>query len=310
MIDARSLARALGGDVTSRDTVSAPGPGHSRKDRSLSIRLDSKAPDGFVIHSHSGDDWAACRDHVRERLGLPNWRPGQKRVTAKPRHCTDGGDHGGDRVVPDARALEVWHAARDPRGTVVEAYLRSRGLELPQEAAHQAIRFHPACPFGGNFVPAMICLVRNVLTNSEQAIHRTALTSDGQKCNGLGGNGRLSWGPTKGGAIKLTPDEDVTTCLGVGEGIETTLSLQHAAEFGRSPVWCLISSEGIRQLPALPRIECLWIATDHEEAGTKAAQAAAERWSQAGKEVFLVKANNPDSDLNDLVQTNVGPRQI
>src|SRR5262245_35280269 len=76
MIDARSLARALGGEVTGRDAVSAPGPGHSRKDRSLSIRIDPTAPDGFLLFSHANDDWRTCRDYVRDRLGLPRWEPG------------------------------------------------------------------------------------------------------------------------------------------------------------------------------------------------------------------------------------------
>jgi AAA domain len=49
------------------------------------------------------------------------------------------------------------------------------------------------------------------------------------------GHDRLSPGPIAGGAIKLTPDNDVTTCLGIGEGLGSTLSLQLAQEFGTSP---------------------------------------------------------------------------
>ena len=54
--DVRAAARALGGDISGRDGVVCPGPGHSRQDRSLSVRLDSTAPDGFVVHSFAGDD--------------------------------------------------------------------------------------------------------------------------------------------------------------------------------------------------------------------------------------------------------------
>jgi hypothetical protein len=49
-IDPRNLASALGGEV-SGDQIRAPGPGHSKEDRSLSVKLDSGAPDGFVVHS-------------------------------------------------------------------------------------------------------------------------------------------------------------------------------------------------------------------------------------------------------------------
>src|SRR4051794_26362774 len=119
--------------------------------------------------------------------------------------------------------------------TPVEIYLRSRGLTLPPEAVGESVKYDPACPFAGARTPAMVCLVRNIITNEPQAIHRTALSLDGRKVR-VGGHDRLSLGPIAGGAIKITPDEDVTTCLGVGEGIETTLSLRNLPEFGRSPV--------------------------------------------------------------------------
>jgi len=75
MISIRQIAHALGGQVAGRDTVLAPGPGHSRRDRWLAVLLDPSAPDGFLVHSHAGDDWRDCRDYVRQRLGLPAWQP-------------------------------------------------------------------------------------------------------------------------------------------------------------------------------------------------------------------------------------------
>ena len=68
------LASATGGEV-SAGQVLAPGPGHKPHDRSLSIKPSVLAPDGFIVYSHAGDDVNQCRDHVRERLGLPTWRP-------------------------------------------------------------------------------------------------------------------------------------------------------------------------------------------------------------------------------------------
>jgi hypothetical protein len=56
-----------------------PGPGHSAKDRSLAVKLDCAAPDGFVTHSFAGDDPTVCRDYVREKLGLPQFEPKKKR---------------------------------------------------------------------------------------------------------------------------------------------------------------------------------------------------------------------------------------
>ena len=72
--DLQSLARALGGAV-SNGQVLAPGPGHSAADRSLAVKPDPRAPDGFLTHSFAGDDSVACRDYVRSKCGLPAFRP-------------------------------------------------------------------------------------------------------------------------------------------------------------------------------------------------------------------------------------------
>jgi putative DNA primase/helicase len=84
MIDTRAIAAALGGQVTGTNTILCPGPGHSPRDRSLAVRLDPRAPDGFLVFSHCGDDWKDCRDHVRQRLGLPEWQPGDGRQRRVP----------------------------------------------------------------------------------------------------------------------------------------------------------------------------------------------------------------------------------
>jgi hypothetical protein len=72
------IAELLGGEV-SGSQVLCPGPGHSVADRSLSIKPDSAAPDGFIVNSFAGDDAIACRDYVRERLGLPEFEAAKKR---------------------------------------------------------------------------------------------------------------------------------------------------------------------------------------------------------------------------------------
>jgi AAA domain len=84
--DVRAAARALGGDISGRDGVVCPGPGHSRHDRSLSVRFDPNARDGFVVHSFAGDDPMICKDHVRERLGIEPFKTNGKLTesAAKP----------------------------------------------------------------------------------------------------------------------------------------------------------------------------------------------------------------------------------
>lgn len=147
----------------------------------------------------------------------------------------------------------------------------------------------------------MVALVRNVVTNEPQAIHRTALDHEGQKVE-ANGKDRLALGSIRGGAVKLTPDEEFTTCLGIGEGIETTLSLRRLPEFGASPVWSVLNAGGITSFPVLPGIECLWIAVDDDPAGRGASELCADRWHRAGREVFLVKSKTLGHDLNDVVR--------
>ena len=69
--DIARIAELLGGDVQGGQVL-CPGPGHSSPtDRSLSVKPDPADREGFLTHSFAGDDWQACRDHVRKKLGLP-----------------------------------------------------------------------------------------------------------------------------------------------------------------------------------------------------------------------------------------------
>jgi hypothetical protein len=83
--DVRAAARALGGEISGRDGVVCPGPGHSRQDRSLSVKFDANAPDGFVVNSFANDDPIVCKDHVSERLGLEAFKPnGRANAASQP----------------------------------------------------------------------------------------------------------------------------------------------------------------------------------------------------------------------------------
>ena len=282
VIDTRMLARLLDGDVAGRTKVLCPGPGHSRRDRSLQVTLTDDHDDGFLVHSFAKDDWRDCRDYVRERLGMGTWRPAERRTR---RHVIEQ-PHPNNQL-----ALAIWKEAVSAHGTPVERYLTSRHLTLPPGA--EALRFHPACPFGNAKTAAMVALVRNIESNQPQAIHRTALDH----------TGKMSLGPIRGGAIKLTPDEDVTTALGIAEGIETALSMQRLPEWLGSPVWSVISASGISKFPLLAGIATLAIAADNDGAdgaGEKATLEVIERWEE--RETLVLEANDEGADLNDILQ--------
>ena len=102
----------------------------------------------------------------------------------------------------------------------------------------------------------MVALVRGVVTDEPRAIHRTAITEAGEKLT-VSSLDRMTLGPVGSGAVKLAPDADVTLCLGIGEGIESVLSLRLTVEFGSSPVWALLSAGQVAQFPVLAGIEKL-----------------------------------------------------
>src|SRR5438105_4210141 len=111
-MDLQSLAKVLGGKVRNGQVL-APGPNHSKTDLSLSVRLDSTAPDGFIVNSFADDDPIKCRDHVRARLGLPAFKP-------------NGGD-GRRRRASTAEISNMLAAAAEsiesePKGRIVATY--------------------------------------------------------------------------------------------------------------------------------------------------------------------------------------------
>jgi hypothetical protein len=175
MLDLQSMARALGGDV-SRDQVLAPGPGHSAGDRSLSLKLDAAAPDGFLIHSFSGDDPIVCRDHVRTKCGLPEFRPNGGR---RPRRSSD-------EVAQLLRAAVRSQQREQPQGRVVAAY---RYTDANGALQYEVLRYEPKTfrqrrPDGaGGWIPNLdgICRVPYRLQELLRYPDATVFVCEGEK---------------------------------------------------------------------------------------------------------------------------------
>jgi putative DNA primase/helicase len=294
----KNIASALGGEV-SGSQVRAPGPGHSRKDRSLAIALSATEPRGFVVYSHAGDDWLECLSYTCERLGIKNdARINTCERPARPIAATEPRRGQGDAKGKQDFAGRIWRESVDSRGTLVEHYLNSRELELPDEVAGLVIRFHPSCPFGQERHPAMVCLVSNIVTDEPQAIHRTAMNPDGTAVKRDGKTYRLSLGPIAGGAIKLDADENVTQGLAIGEGVETCLT---ARQRGWRPVWAMGHVGGIETFPVLAGIEALTFLAEDGASSARAICICGHHWKAAGREVFGVDPTI-GSDLNDALR--------
>jgi putative DNA primase/helicase len=294
--DLRSLACALGGEVSGRQVL-APGPGHSHRDRSISIRIEPNAPDGFIVYSFAGDDPLVCKDYIRERLGLAQWRPGSSPAPtiSRPRPRPVPVESDAELERRNAKHLmfarSIWDAAKSAKGTIVERYLvETRKLELPHT---DAIRFHPhlKVTYGDHYAPTMVCRLSDIRTSEFTGVHRTFLSSDAQKI------GRTSLGRKVGSCIKL--DEDVTEGLGIAEGVETAI----AARYLYRPVWCVIDAGGMRNFPVLAAIEHLEIFADNDfkKAGELAARECQRRWDLHGAETAIVMPPNVGQDIADVI---------
>jgi putative DNA primase/helicase len=271
-MDARSLAAALNGEVVGPDRVLAPGPGHSRTDRSMSIRLDSDAPDGFLVHSFAGDDWRRCRDHIRAAIGLGRARNSWRRTLARPQRT---------RVVgltaptTTASALAIWDRGGDARGSIIERYLKRRKLALPD--GDSVIRYVPDIGPRGEPNAIMVALMRNVVTDEPVAVLRTYVSHTATKTH------RKFLGPSRGAAIKFAPASDV---FFVAEGLETALA---ASAAGMNPVWAMGSAGAIGSFWVLENVAKLVILAEIDGGASRdAVSSCTRRWCASGKQVFVV----------------------
>jgi putative DNA primase/helicase len=283
----RSMAAALGGDVVKgRDGpfILCPGPGHSAKDRSLSVAPSATDPDGFVCFSHANDAWQDCRKHVLTRIG---GRSSGYRETAK--HQAKRQNAPADN---SAAAVRLWGEGIDPRDTLAERFLNEqRRLDLPDDIAGRVVRFHGACIWGGERRPCMLTAFRSIADDRLVAVHRTLLSDDGRKLD------RRMLGPVAGAAIKIDDDTDVERGLTIGEGFETCLA---GRALGFRPVWALGSAGAIGDFPVLSGIEALTILAETDDSGTnaRAAKACRDRWLSAGREL-IIATPRVVGDMND-----------
>jgi putative DNA primase/helicase len=287
----RSMAAALGGDVVKgRDGVYilCPGPGHSAKDRSLSVTPSRTDPDGFICFSHANDTWQDCRRHVLACTGgkASEYRKSRRVSQARATSADDS-----------ASAIKRWNEGVNPCGTLAERYLNdSRRLELPDDLADRVVRFHGACPWRGEDGsvarrPCMLTAFRSIAGDKLVAVHRTLLSDDGQKLD------RRMLGPVAGAAIKIDADADVEYGLAICEGFETGLA---GRALGFRPVWAVGSADAIAKFPVMAGVDALTILaeTDDSGANAKAVRSCGNRWAAADREI-IIATPRAGGDMND-----------
>lgn len=256
--------------------IPCPSCGRGKTDKTAGLKIDH---DGGVLHCYR------CQlvQTFRPERGIA-WR-----ATAAPARQAQPAK----RTSLDDWGLDFWRQCRPVDG-VAASYLRSRRCVIPP--ADGDLRWHPAVKHApsGYVGAALVALVTDVLTGKPLTLHRTWITPTGKASVDpvrmlLGGY------TSKGGCIRLYPEEFVVHGLALGEGIETCLSLAH----GFAPVWATIDAGHLADFPVIPGVEALTICRDNDPAGIAAAHECSRRWTTAGKTVRVTQQDC--NDINDLL---------
>ncbi|WP_428665040.1 DUF7146 domain-containing protein [Reyranella sp.] len=247
--------------------------------------------------------WMSCRrlrlpealEEIQAWLGLPKDTPPTPAQRRSP-------PPGPTASPPSDSWRLIWRDAAPLPGTVAERYLRNRGCEIPVGGDLRYLAPSPRYPW-----PTMVGLVTDFVTGTPMSLHFTALAIDGSGKAPIEKPKRLLAGHRKaGGVIRLTDDADVTTELGIGEGIETSLAVAKALGPFR-PMWCAIDAGNLAELPVVAGIERLVVYADTDRSGTgqTAARKLAARWHGASREVFIAQPSAPrggKSDWNEAAE--------
>lgn len=213
------------------------------------------------------------------------------------------------------KLIETWKNSVQVSNPIAEParlYLARRGLPT---TIYPSVRFHPSLPYyerkqlKGRF-PALVAMVE--VNGKPVTLHRTYLSADGTKAPVDEPKKSMMYPSTQsmvGSAIRLAKHSWI---LGLGEGIETTLSGMFAMGI---PGWATISAELMESVVLPPEVThvIIWGDKDQNKRGEKAAKYLIQRlWSE--KRVvaaFFPLAPIPDGkkgiDWNDvLIQQGVG----
>lgn len=128
----------------------------------------------------------------------------------------------------------------------------------------------------------MLALMTDPERNEPVGVHVTYLRPDGRgKADGPAAKVMLG----KRGVIRLSPDDEVTTGLGVAEGIETAVAVMQRLDW--RPVWAATCAGAVASFPVLPGLDAITVFADCDSAGMRAAETCARRWVEAGREASI-----------------------
>ncbi|NQW09429.1 MAG: toprim domain-containing protein [Alphaproteobacteria bacterium] len=285
-MNAATLAAAIDGRKAGGGWI-ARCPAHEDRTPSLSIR---ESDDGtLLVHCHAGCDQVRVIATLRSR-GL--WSGAGERLVS---HSTTAPAPSRERDLSDASrttaALSIWQSSMPAEGSLVGAYLATRGLSMSPICR---LRFHPGLKHSsGGIWPAMVALVTRGSDDTPRAVHRTFIARDGAGKAPVEPP-KMMLGPCRGGAVRLAPLGEL---LMVGEGIETCLAAMQATG---DPAWAALSTSGLRTLDLPDSVHDVIVLADGDAPGEAAALDCARRWKREGRKVRIARPPR-GCDFNDLL---------
>jgi hypothetical protein len=228
-----------------------------------------------VIRESRGlGDFKDVADEARAFLSLPPPEPEPQ--SRRPAPAPAGS--------PEA-ARRLFAMSRPIPGTLVETYLRSRGITALH--ATGSLRFHPRCYYRPDehspteSWPAMIASVTD-LGGGITGAHRTWLAVDGSGKAPID-TPRRAMGDLLGHAVRFGVAHDV---MAAGEGIETILSLRMAMP--RLPMLAALSAAHLAAILFPVTLRRLYIVRDDDPAGDGAMVTLIERANAVGIEAIVL----------------------
>ena len=208
-----------------------------------------------------------------------------------PRVVTTRGADARETRDKRAYAHQLWEEARPLRGSLAEAYLHGRGVEV---TGARALRFHPRLrhPVEPGGLPCLVACVQDcggrflgIQRTYLQGPHKASVQPV-----------RMSLGKLTGGAVRLAEPADGV--LLVGEGIESTAAAMQRLDL---PGWAALGTPALRALVVPEAVREVVIAADRDAPGLEAAAALAERLKAEGRRVTIVapRAGGDFADRRD-----------
>lgn len=264
-----------------------PGPNHSHKDRSVSLRRTEEGR--ILIHCFSPkDDWRDVRRALTD-LGLLDDEPrGEKRDARLSPPLVVAQPLDEERV---ARAGRLWEESGPLKHSVAEAYLRRRAVPAGLWGS-QTLRFHGRMTSldDRRKRPALVAAISDA-HGALQGVQVTLLSAHGTAKAAVATPKRVI-GKLMGGAVRLADAQDE---LVIGEGIETMLT---ASDVFGVPAWAALSADNLSRLVISLPLRRLIIAADNDDAGWRAAETLRARMIGATS-VELAPAPTGFNDWND-----------